>query len=212
MTDQTPTPNTGDGSGGSSLEYTPRELRAMDEDEALSTLTVAQYERWQGIQDLYDDVEETEAEWDAQAETVAEVTVEADMEALGTRVDVFGNDLLVHADTESTGFRNAAQRLDDEFGDIEGDQLEDVDDGRVDALANHLLDMLDAVLVEWDGTDWDALDEDGRQGVLQSARSKWGVDGLMLAWGEIAVAIREDREETVGRIEKFRNPERRGDR
>lgn len=209
MTDESPTPNT---SGGSSMEYTPRELREMDEAEARSTLTVDQYERWEGIQELYEEVEETEAEWDAQAETVADVTVNADMEALGTRVDVFGNDLLVHADTESKEFREAAERLDTEFGDIDGDNLEAVDESRVSELGEHLLDMLDAVVVKWGDTEWSALDEDGRQGVLQSARSKWGVDGLMLAWSDIAIAIREDREERVGRIEKFRSPERRGNR
>jgi hypothetical protein len=213
MTNDSPPTGAGSGGGGgSNLEYTPRELREMDESEARSTLTVDQYERWQGIQDLYEDVEETEAEWEREAETVEAVTVNADMEALGTRVEVFGNDLLVHADTEAREFRQAAERLDDEFGDIDGSELDDVNDDRVGALADHLLDMLDAVLVEWDGTEWSALDEGSRQSVLQSARSKWGVDGLMLAWSEIATGIREDREEKVGRIEKFRDAERRGDR
>lgn len=195
------------------LDYTVSQLRDMDEDEAYATLTSkAQLERWERIQSLYDDVAETEQEWAQQEETVAAVTVNADMEQLGTRVDIYGNDLLVHADPEAPAFREAAERLDSEFGDIDGSELDSVADDRVQALADHLLEMLDHVLVKWGDTEWADLPEGQRQTILDDARSKWGVDGLMVAWGDIALAIREDREEVVGRLEKFRNPERRGTR
>lgn len=194
------------------LDYSVSQLREMDEQTARDTLTVNQYERWEQIQDLYDDVAETEAEWQSQEETVAAVTVSADMEQLGTRVDVFGNDLLVHADTEAPAFRQAAERLESEFGDIDGSELDGVDDDRVQALADHLVEMLSQVIVQWGGTEWDSLPPAQRDSILADAREKWGVDGLMLAWSDIAVAIREDREEVVGQLEKFRDPERRGTR
>ena len=198
--------------GVGELEYTVSQLRDMDEQTARNTLTVNQYERWERLQDLYDDVAETEQEWAKQEETVAAVTVNADMEQLGTRVDIYGNDLLVHADPEAPAFRDAAERLDSEFGDIDGSELDSVADDRVQDLADHLLEMLDHVLVKWGETEWADLPEGQRQATLEDARSKWGVDGLMVAWGDIALAIREDREEVVGRLEKFRNPERRGTR
>jgi hypothetical protein len=200
-------------------DYTPRELAEMDEDEARNTLTVAQFERWEGLQDLFDEQADTEEEWEQQEETVQEVTVSADMEQLGTHVEVYGNDLLVRADPDSSEFRSAIDALDDEFGDIEvadedadgADAFGDVDRERLDDLADHLLEMLDSVLVKWDGARWAGLPSEQRDTILAESRAKWGVDGLLLAWGDIVTAIREDHEGTVSQLESFRGAEGRGD-
>jgi hypothetical protein len=200
-------------------EYTPRELAAMDEDEARTTLTVAQFERWEQLQDLFDQQAETEAEWEAEEETVREVTVSADMEQLGTQVDIYGNDLLVRADPESQGLQDALETLEADFGDIEVEDPDadgeaafgDVDTDRLDDLADHLLGMLDEVIVRWDGTRWDGLPRAQRETILADARVSWGVDGLMLAWARIAAEIRADREGTVSQLESFRGEAGRGD-
>ena len=199
---------------GNGVEYNPHDLLRMDEQEARSTLTVDQYERWEQIQELHDQADETQDEWEEEAEAVADVTVVADMEALGTRVDVFGNDLLVHADPEDPDFRQAAEHLDDEFSDVTGDDVagEDIDPERADDLAEHLLTMLDTVLVKWDETEWDDLTEAQCESILDETREAWGLSGLFRAWGEIAVAIREDQEEVKDRMNKFRDEERRGNR
>lgn len=195
-------------------EFGAHELLRMDEAEARQTLTVAQFERWESIQDIHDDADERQAEWDAQAETVADITVNADMEQLGTRVEIYGNDLLVHADPEAPKFREAVDRLEGEFGDIEGSDVaeDELDPDRAGEYAEHMLTLLDAVLVKWGDTRWEDIPTDEREATLGEVRSKWGVAGLMQAWGDIAVAIREDHEEVVGDLEKFRDPERRGRR
>lgn len=201
-------------------EYTAHDLKRMDEQEARETLTVAQYERWEDVQALYDEAEETKAEWQEDAERVADVTVSADMEALGTHVDIYGNDLLVYADIESPAFREATQELQDEFGDVtvedpdaEGEAaFGDVDAARLDAMADHLLGMLDMVLERWDGTEWDDLPDGQREAILADAREGWGVAGLLRAWGEISIAIREDYDEMEARMQSFRSEKRRGDR
>jgi hypothetical protein len=201
-------------------DYSAFDLREMDEEEARQTLTVNEFQQWEKIQELYDEAEDTEQEWQEDADAVAEVTVSADMDALGTEVDIYGNDLLVHADLESPAFREATERLEDEFGDIavenpdaEGtDAFGDVDAARLDDMGAHLLEMLDTVLVRWDGTAWADLPEQRQEAILQQAREAWGITGLLKAWGEITLAIREDYDELEARVESFRAPERRGTR
>lgn len=200
------TTDTDDG-GRSTLE-----LRQMDEQTARNTLPVAEFERWQKLHELMDGAAETRERWADEDETVAELTVHADMDALGTEVDLYGNDVLVHVDSEDGDFRAAAERLDDTLGDTDPNDLDSLDDAGVDAAAEALTDLLDAVLVRWNGTEWSDLAIDTRQDVLYECRRKWGVDGLLLAWFDIAAAIAEDREERVEVVDNFRNPERRGRR
>lgn len=190
--------------GVGDLEYTPRELRQMDEQEARQTLTVAQFERWESIQDLYEEAEQTQAEWDAESETVSEVAIHADMAQLGTEVEVFGNDLVVYLDPEERQTRQALQRLEDEYSDIDVDALEETDDERLDELVDLLLDLLDAALVEWNGTRWADLSEAKRDTTLADIYSAWGTQALMLAWLEITQAIQADREARIDQIESFR--------
>jgi len=201
-------------------EYSAFDLRDMEEETAWDELSREESEQWEKIQELYDGVEETEQQFEREAEAVADVTVSADMTDLGTEVSVFGNDLLVYADLESPEFRDATERLESEFGDItvENPDAEDeaafgdVADERLDDMAAHLVEMLDTVLVRWDGTEWDSLSDGQRETILQQARASWGITGLLKAWGEITLAIREDYDELEARVESFRSPERRGTR
>lgn len=192
--------------------YTVTELRRMDEEAARTTLTVAEYERWESINALHDQAEETRQQWDDEAETVADLTVHADVDDLGTEVDVYGNNLLVHIDSEDDALTDAAETLDDAFGEDELDDPGELDDDRKAEVVENLVTMIDAVIVRWNGTEWNDLGESTRRGVLGDARAKWGVDGLMLAWVDIASAVHEDREEKVSVIDSFRDPERRGRR
>jgi hypothetical protein len=200
-------------SADTDTEYTPGQLRQMDESTARSTLTVDQFERWEKIQDLYDDAEETREQWADADETVTEISVSADPEALGTHVDVFGNDLLVHIDAEDDRLRAVAGELDGfdlEAEDGEGYAVPE--DADIDALAEALTNLLDLVIVRWDGTVWADLAQPERDTVLADARAGWGVDGLLLAWVDIMAAVNEDRQERMGAIESFHGAERDGGR
>lgn len=188
------------------------ELRRMDEQTARQTLTVAEYERWEAINDLHDQADETRQQWAEEDERVSDIVVHADRTDLGTAVDLYGNDVLVHVDPEDDAVRDAADTLDGEFGDVGAEDAADLDDVDVDRLAGLLCDLFDAILLEFNGTAWDDLDDDTRRDVLADAREKWGVEGLLLAWADVAVAVEEDRNERLDVIESFRSPERRGRR
>lgn len=194
-------------------EYANHELRAMDERTARQTLTVDQFERWEKLNDLYDRADETREQWAGQHERVADLTVSADMDALGTAVEIYGNDLLIHVDSDDDALQAAA----DEFEDLRDeytadDDFEDVTDADKRRMTDLLTRMFDAVLVRWDDTDWADLREDQRRAILADAREKWGFDSFFLAWIDVVAAVREDQEDKVDVIEQFRNPERRGNR
>jgi len=187
------------------MEYTPRELREMSDEEAKQTLTVAQYERREKLLDLLEQADENQERLAEQDQQVQEITVDADMEQLGTEVDLFGNDVLVHIDSGNRQFRQAANALEsvDEFDDES--EVVDLDDETRETIANRLQDMLDAVLVRWDGTRWSEISEPKRGAVLDQCRTEWGVDGLMLAWFKIGEAVTEERQEVEELIDSFRS-------
>ena len=191
------------------------ELRRMDEETARSTLTVNQYERWEKLNDLHAEAAETKEQWADEAERVAEITVSADMEQLGTEVDVFGNDLLVYVDSddeEVQAIGEDLERIQAKHDDVPAEEIETIPAEDREEMARVLCRLLDAILVRWDGVEWADLPEWKRETVLEDARDGWDLDGLLLAWVDIAVAINEDREETMDVIESFRSSERRGRR
>lgn len=189
-------------------DYTPGQLRRMDEQQARETLTVKQFERWEKLQELDEEAAETKRDWSDQRETVTDLVVHADREALGTHVEIYGNDLLVRIHSENEQFREAAEGLNDAFGDEE-EALEDLSVTEREDLAGHLLNMLDAVLLEWNGTPWDSVPKPDRFEILTRARNKWNLDGLLLAWFDIADTINDEREEHMDVVDSFR-VERRG--
>lgn len=193
-------------------EFTPGQLRRMDDDEARRELTVEQYERREKIIALHEGADEQEREWADEDRRVEELTVHADPDQLGTPVDVYGNDLLVKVNPEDEGFREAATYLEDQYGDVGVEEAVDLDEAATEDIAARMLQMLDACLLRWNGTDWSDLPEDTRRDTLDAAYGKWGLDGLMAGWADIVVAINEEREEQLDVIESFRNPEGRGRR
>lgn len=203
-------------------EWTNHELRVMDEATARQTLPVAQFERWERLQELYEEAEKTKAEWADQAETVEQIVVHADAQELGTELEVFGNDVLVHVDSSDEAFVETAERVKTTLDTIRESDTDGENEGAPDptaldsdareVVADGLCDLFDLVLVRWNDHEWDVLSPDARQAVLQRAHDKWGVDGLLLAWLEVVSAVAEDRSERVEVIEKFRDPTRRGNR
>jgi len=184
----------------------------MDRETARQTLPIAEFERWEKLHDLIDNAEATRERWDDEDAEVAELTVHADMDALGTDLDLYGNDVTVHvseANQEATAHLRTLQR---EFSDVAPEEVPDLSDGDRERIADALVDAYDAVLVRWNGNAWADLDESLRASVLADARAKWGIDGLLMGWIDIADAVHSDREDKLDVVESFRDPERRGDR
>jgi len=183
--------------------YSVSELRAMDEQTARQTLTVDQYERWDSLQDLYDQAEANRDRFAREDEQVHDLTVHADPEALGTDVQLYGNDLLVHLDSDDPTFRAVHDEYQDLVGDVDDADLDALEENR-EAVANAIIELFDCLLVRWNGTDWERLSPEQRRGVLADAREAWGFDALVLGWGEVMAAIRETREQQAEAVESFR--------
>lgn len=190
----------------SQTEWTPGQLMQMDESEARSTLTVDEFDRWEKLTELNEDAEETKFEWQEQSKQVQEVTVNADMEQLGTSLDLFGNSVLVHIDPSDRQFRQAMSGLEDYQDDFDHEsEVVELDEETQEEIANRLQAMLDAVLVKWNGTRWSNIPDGKRAAVLAQCRDKWGVDGLMLGWINIGQAVNEEREDIEETIKSFRS-------
>lgn len=191
--------------------HSPRELREMDEQTARQTLTVGEFERWESLQDLYDQAEATRERFSREDDRVHDLTVHADPEALGTQVTVYGNDLLVHLDSDDPAFRAVHEEYQDLVGDTDADNLAALEDNR-EAVADAVVELLDCLILRWNGWEWDDLPQEQRRAVLADARAKWGFDALMLAWADVMGAIREDREEAAEMVKSFRGEKGRGGR
>lgn len=181
------------------------ELRAMDEQTARTELAIDELQRWRKVNDVHDAAAATRSEWADQEQAVTDIVVTADIEDLGTHVDIYGNDLLVRLDAEDADLRAEAQYLEDEYGDTAADEVPDMDDATIDDIAESFLVMLDRVIRRWDGTPWRPLREGKRERILRDAREAWGIDGLLLAWGDIVAAVEADREERVDVIDGFQS-------
>lgn len=191
--------------------YSISELRAMDEQTARQTLTVDQYERWDSLQALYDQAEANRDRFAREDERVHDLTVHADPEALGTEVTLYGNDLLVHLDSDDPTFQAVHDEYQDLVGDVDDADLDALEDNR-EAVADAIIELFDCLLVRWNGTDWEDLSPEQRRGVLADAREAWGFDALVLGWGEVMTAIREAREQQAEAVESFRGETGRGHR
>ena len=208
-------------------EHTITDLRRMDESEARQSLTVTEYERWEAVNDRLDEHAEALDEWDDTRQEATDIMLRADTADLAESVTVFGNPLSVYYAPDDPRIREQADRLGDAFGvDIEdagddpdvadGLSTDDLDDEVIDDVKDILADLLSVAIVEWDGTKWGDLSDADREAIhgLMTADPPegWGVAGLMDAWVEVAVAVENNRDERLERIQKFRDAGRRGDR
>lgn len=179
-------------------------LRKMDESTARKTLSIDELQRWQKVRDLHESAEQTREEWRGQEERVGEIVVHADISELGTEVTVYGNDLLVHLDPEDRRLRDVADDLQDEYGDTDPDEVSDLSDDEIDDIAASLIQIFDLIIRRWDGTPWRQLRDDRRRAILEDAREKWKIDGLLVAFAEVVDAVERDREEKLEVIDGFR--------
>lgn len=177
------------------------ELREMSEEEARNELTVVEYERWEKLHELEEGAEETREEWEREDEVVSDVVVHADKEALGTEVELYGDTVLVHVNSESRGLQQTVKKIEafeedltdpDEFGEAEAERVTEL-----------LIEFFDEILVRYNDTEWASLSAAERESVLHRARSAWGLDAFILAYIDVMEAIHEDREERVGAVESF---------
>ena len=193
-------------------EYSTLDLRQMDRETAERELTKLQFDRWEKLHELKAGAEETRERFAQEDELVTDLTVTADMADLGTEVDLYGDTALVHLDSDNEQFIDAAESLDAEFPDADKSDVPEMDDEDREVIASRAMEMLDAMLVRWNGTEWASVPEHEQQALLETLRQEWGIDALFLSIFKCADAIQEDREEQVEAIESFRGEKRRGRR
>lgn len=208
-------------------ERTISELRAMDREEARQQLTVAEFEKWESVNDHLDEHAEATAEWEDTRAVATDIMVRADVSDLAADVTVFGNDLTAYFAPDDEEFRAMGERLGESFGvDIEevaddpdsaeGLSTDDLDEEKLDEVNDLLADFIIYMVQSWDGHDWDELRESDRQAVraviTDDPPQGWGIAGAMDAWVEIVTAVEANRNDRLERIQKFRSAERRGDR
>ena len=208
-------------------ERTITELRRMDEQTAKQTLTVAEYKRWEAVNERLDEHEAALDRWEDTREEATDIMLRADTGDLAESVTVFGNPLEVYYAPDDPRLREQVDRLGDVFGvdmaavaegeeSVDGLSTDDLDDGVIDDALDILADLITIAIVEWDGTRWDDLTDADRQAIHDLITADppdgWGVAGAMDAWVEISVAVEDTRDERLERIQKFRDPERRGSR
>jgi len=202
-------------------ERTITELRRMDEAEA-KRLPHYEYERWERLTDLHEQADEQRQEWQEDARVANDVLVYSDTRDLAAEVTVFGNSLLVYYSVENESLREIADGLADIFGvdmDAVGDgddapelTSDDVADDDIEQCKAKLADLIGVAVVEWNGTPWDDIPPQKRDDIKDRIAAEWKLDGLMDAWTEIQLAVESNRDDRLERVEKFRNPQRRGDR
>lgn len=193
------------------MEYTPGDLRAMDDEEAREELNINQYERREKLLELDAEAEATADRFAEEEETVHGIAVATDPEELGTRVETMGNELLVHLDRENRHVKqhlNALQDLADENDDVPDPEA--LDEENVDAAVEHVLGLLRAAVVRWNGAEFRTLSETERDDVLARARAGWGADGVLLAFSDILLAVAEERQEREAAMQSFRSAPRDG--
>lgn len=192
--------NSGDGG------YSMAALREMSDAEARATLTVDEYDDWQQLQDLFEQDEQTREQWEQADETVAEVAVRADMEQLGTQVDLWGNPVVVHLDPGDRHLQQRIREFEDEHGEHAGEDVDDIDDVDTEQIAESVKLLLDVLLVEWDGTRWADLpdyERDEYHPVLDVAEDKWGLAGLVDGVVRVLETAYEEQQQRMEEIESF---------
>jgi ribosome-associated translation inhibitor RaiA len=199
-------------SGTDEREYTSGQLLAMDEEEARQTLTVAQYERREKLQELHAEAAETRETWAEEEEIVADVAIHADPESLGTEVDLYGNSVLVQIEEDDSDFAAAIEGLEAEFGDIQREEVHEMNAGETDALVRYIARMYDAMLLRWNDHDWAGFTDREREAILADARDAWGDTNFVLGMFDCVEAHVRERDERVAAVKSFLGEEGSGGR
>ena len=198
------------------------ELLRMDEQTAKRELSYAEYQTWESATDHHGRYQERKREWRENEQQATDILVNTDVSALATEIELFGNDVAVYYDPEDPRLHDAAEAVADVLGvdiddaaDIEA-TTNDVPREAIDDAKGALAELVCVTFVEWNGHNWSDLPAESRRTVVeriqQSRPDGWGLAGLMDAFSEIMTAVETNRNERLERVEKFRNPERRGNR
>lgn len=192
---------------------TMAELRAMDEATAKTELSFQEYQTWESLNDKLDEHEATVKEFEDAEEATTDAIVFADRSDLATDVSIMGNSVAVYYDPSDDSIRDPAERLQERFDidDADGLDADDVPEEEIEFVETALVDLICAAIIEWDGTHWDDLSPADTDAIRRGI-GDWGLAAMMDAWVEIQVAVEENRDARLERVEKFRDPERRGNR
>ena len=192
---------------------TMTELRSMDEATAKAELTYQEYQTWESLNEKLDEHEDTLEDFEDAEEATTDAIVFADRSDLATDISVMGNDIAVYYDPSDDEIREPAERLQERFDidDAEGLDADDVPADDIEFVETALVDLICAAIIKWDGTHWDDLSPADTDAIRRGI-ADWGLAAMMDGWVEIQVAVEENRDARLERIEKFRDPERRGDR
>jgi len=183
---------------------------------------MAEYQRWESVNDHHDRAEQVRQEWRETEQEATSILVNTDVSDLATDIELFGNDVAVYYDPEDPRLHEAAEAVADVLGvDIEDAAdleatTDDVPREAIDDAKGALADLVCVTFVEWNGHNWADLPAESRRTVANRIKQPrpdgWGLAGLMDAFSEIMTAVETNRNERLERVEKFRNPERRGNR
>ena len=205
-------------SGGRTLT----ELLRMDEQTAKRELSYAEFQTWQSATDHHSRYQERKRDWRENDIAVTQSLIKTDVIDLATEVTLWGNDVYVYYDPEDQRLRDAIDDLGDSLGvDMDGvDEIEatadDVTPEDMDAVKSALAEFLCVSFVEWDGQLWADMDGETREQIREQIQQPypdgWGLAGLMDALTEVINAVESNRNARLERVQKFRNPERRGNR
>lgn len=196
-------------------------LIQLSEAEAKDELSYHEYQRWKSATDHRDQYNERVDEWQQNEADATSDLVRSDVSSLTVEVDLFGNAVDVYYDPEDPRFRDAADELGDILGvDMAGEDIEasadDVSDEQLEAAKRALADLICVTVQTWEGHRWDELDigtrGDIRVQIAEPRPTGWGLAGLMDALSEIMTAVETNRNDRLERVQKFRNPEWRGNR
>jgi len=192
---------------------TMAELRAMDEATAKTELSFQEFQTWESLNERLDEHEQTKQDWQDIDEATTDAIVFSDRSDLAADVSVMGNDLSVYYGPEDSDIRDPAKRLQERFDidDADGLDADDVPEEDIEFVADCLIDLIEAAVVDWNGTHYDDLSPQDLDFIRDGIRD-WGLAAMMDAWVEIQVSVEENRNDRLERIQKFRSPERRGDR
>ena len=189
-------------------DYSAMDLRDMDRTAALNELNAEQFERWEDVQELTQAADERAEQFAANDRTVSSVVVDADLDELGTDVEVYGNDLTVYIDADDDRLHDAIKRLDDRFGDVERDDLDALGDADREAIGEALEDILLSSIVAWDGERFEDLPADEPLAIVRTAREKWGLTPTFEAVMKIIGACNEAQAERFEAIDSFHGAQR----